>query len=174
MQNRQIPEDDLKKIFTHCDAWYKDFFQILIDTGFRLDDVLSIRRYEAKSALDCGVLALTEAKTGKGRRVELSADASRALAKHLKECNKQHPFAYVYQSSRKVKKMKKHRCTPFRHFAEAVKRAGLEGKGYTVHSLRKVYARRLYAKTSSAIAVQKDLNHDKLNTTLLYICDVVL
>ena len=67
--------------------------------------------------------------------------------------------------------MKLHRSTAYRQFEKAVGKAGLKGKGYTVHSLRKLYAVRLYQSTGSLLKVQEDLNHGKIQTTMFYVFD---
>ena len=51
---------------------------------------------------------------------------------------------------------------------KAVDRANCSGRGYSPHSLRKVYAVRALAKTGDLLAVQSDLNHSHLSTTMLY------
>lgn len=60
-----------------------------------------------------------------------------------------------------------HRTTYWRHFNDAVERAGLAGRGYSPHSLRKCYAVKLFKK-SGLKAVQDDLGHKYESTTMLY------
>lgn len=66
-----------------------------------------------------------------------------------------------------------HRATVWRHIEAAIKRAGLAGYGYTVHSLRRCYAVRIMKETGSIEAAQKALGHDRISTTLLYLRDAL-
>lgn len=170
--NKLIPENELRLILDKADPRYRDFFVILVETGFRVEDVLSCRRWQFAKALDTRVLALTEAKTGKCREVGLTEDAAGAILSALKASVGINPFNYVFHALRHVKKAQRHRSTVYRQFVEAAKRAGFGKKGYTIHSLRKVYARRLYDRVRSLRMVQADLNHDSPNTTRIYLSDL--
>lgn len=176
MRNTYIPPDHLDRIMRRSDQDDRIIYTLLIETGFRLDDVISIRRYQAAAAMKTGSLTLKESKTGKQRTVKMTSEALRAILRQF-EYNSvsKHPLGYLFPSrtSREAQKRRKlHRSTVQRHFSQAVKRAGLTENGYTVHSLRKVYAHRLYEKTGSALSVMRDLNHDRVSTTLLYISDL--
>lgn len=177
IRNRYIPENHVDRIMRKADPDDRIIYTLCIETGFRIDDVLSIRQHEATTAIRTGVLTLKEAKTGKRRSVQLSSEALRAILRQFKGgVGVKHPLKYLFPSKTSrtgQKKRKLHRSTVQRHFAEAVKLAGLRGRGYTVHSLRKVYARKLYFKTQSLLAVMRDLNHDSKETTMLYVFDVI-
>lgn len=162
------------------------------ETGFRIDDLLGIRQWQVPSENrltqrfseeNRPELTLIEAKTGNIRSVLLSDRALSALSEIWKNCPKRHPFKFLFQSrltsgqpdtsqTTTKRKRKLHRSTAHRHFQRAVKKAGLSGNGYTVHSLRKIYARNLYEKTQSVLAVQRDLGHAVTATTLLYVSDL--
>lgn len=153
-------------------------YTLCIETGFRIDDILSMRQYHATKAINTGILMIREQKTGKNRSVILSSEALRAILRQF-NCNTpvKHHLKYLFASKtarRAQKRSKLHRSTVQRHFSEAVKLAGLAGRGYTIHSLRKVYARRLYDRTGSALAVMRDLNHDNIGTTMLYLADLTM
>ena len=148
--------------------------QIAIQTGYRIDDILHIRCWQIGAGRS--TLRLKEAKTGHYRTVSLEPCPG-VRYKQRRGLDQSHAFAYFFpahlrrtgQQSRKL-----HRSTFYRHFTAAVVKAGLQGKGYTVHSLRKVYARNLYRKLGSVSAVQRDLGHSKIETTLLYLSDLDL
>lgn len=80
-------------------------------------------------------------------------------------------LSYVFPSrrGRAGDKRKLHRSTFWRHFEKAVLAAGLDGRGYTVHSLRKCYAVSLYRRTGSVELVKSDLGHKSIATTALYL-----
>lgn len=173
LKNQYIPPRDFDRIIRNVQSDYRPLYILAAETGFRIDDVLKIRQWQAKGS----VLTLREEKTGKERSVLLSDRAREAIKQQLATCGAVSPLRYLFPARTKraaQKRRKLHRSTAHRHFSEAVKNAGFADCGYTVHSLRKIYARNLYKKTGSALAVQRDLNHDNLNTTLLYIADIQL
>ena len=148
-------------------------FQLLKETGFRLDDILSIRLWEAKKALERNELTLREHKTAKSRTVALS-DAARTALRHLTTYRaSSHPLGYLLPTMRQRNKRKVHRTTIYKNWRDAVSRVNLDrADEVTVHSIRKLYARNLYDRTRSLIAVQHDLNHRYKSTTLLYVTDI--
>lgn len=197
LKNRPIPQDHFARILRHSDPDERDLWVLASETGFRIGDLLKIRQWQVPKC-NTGLpmaadrqgltepcrLTLTEEKTGKLREVELTGKAITALQRSLNNCPTRHPFKYLFPSRLRSGAVDRdgerkgnshlHRSTAHRHFARCVRAAGLSDQGYTVHSLRKVYAQRLYAETRSALAVQRDLGHASLQTTLLYIFDLEL
>lgn len=197
MKNRPIPQDHFARILRNSDPDERELWILASETGFRIGDLLKIRQWQVPKC-NTGLpmaadlqgltepcrLTLTEEKTGKLREVELTEKAITALQRSLNNCPVRHPFRYLFPSRLRSGAVDRdgerkgrrhlHRSTAHRHFARCVRAAGLSKQGYTVHSLRKVYAQRLYAETRSALAVQRDLGHASLQTTLLYIFDLEL
>lgn len=160
-KNKFIPQEDLEKIRSHLHGVDLLITDLLINTGFRLDDIMNSRVYQ----LAGDSVSLLERKTQKHRSVPLSPE----LAERVKTyANKKHRFSFTFPALRRYGKKKMHRSTYWRHFMKAVDRAGCADRGYSPHSLRKVYAVRALAKTGDLLAVQSDLNHSHLSTTLLY------
>lgn len=123
--------------------------RISADTGLRVSDVLGIR---------CGdlarTMAVTERKTGKRRKVTLRPStlaAAKAYAKHGGE--------YLIDCDR---------STIYRRIRAAAQQLGYEH--VSMHSIRKLYARR-YCAAHGLAATQRELQHDYLSTTLLYVLD---
>lgn len=194
MRNTIIDPSDFDRILRASDPDERALWILSAETGFRIGDLLRIRQWQVPPSarsynrrrdtpVEDSELVLTEAKTGHRRSVKLTARAVDAMRWALNNCPERHPFKYLFparlrsgavaqQGERKGGHL--HRSTAHRHFAEAVKRAGLQGKGYTVHSLRKIYAKRRYAETGSLLAVQSDLGHSNISTTLLYVTDLKL
>lgn len=166
--NRYIPPEHFDRILRASTAEDRALWILASETGFRIDDILQIRLYQTRSPS----LTLKESKTGNTRAVLLTDRAVLALSVLRNNCPSTHQFAYLFPTRLKRKKNKLHRSTVHRHFLTAVDRAGLSGNGYTVHSLRKIYARNLYEKTHSVLAVQRDLGHAVTATTMLYINDL--
>lgn len=144
---------------------------ILRLTGFRVDDLLCSVEFQWSGKTS---VTLLEAKTGNIRTVQISPELREAIERYKSARRprwKPNMLTYFVQARRfrKDDAHKRHRTTLYRHFAEAVKRAGLAGKGYTIHSLRKCYAVDLYNASGSLLAVQKDLGHSNIATTCLYV-----
>ena len=157
LRNNFIPPNDFDRIMRCADPDDRIIFTLLAETGFRVNDLLKLRQHEAQRSLDTGLITLYEHKTRKTRTVKMSSKALIWLYIQLKRNTAhKHPLKFVFASRTKKQGQKSrsiHRSTIHKHFADAVKRAGLAGKGYTV---------------------MKDLNHDKLSTTLLYLSDLSL
>lgn len=167
--NSYIPDGALYDILSRLTATDRDIADILLDSGFRLDDVMHLRVYQIRSPF----LTLIERKTGHIRTVKLTDDLHCRLVE--KNVNK-HSFSYVFSSLRRGKgcRAKEHRTTFWRHFRQACKNAGYDRDDYNPHSLRKVYAVRLYKRTGSLEAVRVNLGHTNIAVTMLYaLSDVV-
>lgn len=156
-QNNYIPDGDLAKIRSRLTGDDVMIMDLLLETGYRLDDVLRLRRYQ----LSGKSITVRERKTGNVRTVTYSGRY------RVTGCN----LGYVFSTrrGRAGDRRKVHRTTFWRHFERAVVSAGLDGRGYTVHSLRKCYAVALYRRTGSVELVQRDLGHHSIATTALYL-----
>ena len=169
MRNTYIPEDHWDRIRRRCDEEYGAFFEVLRKTGFRVDDVLYSRNWQWLG--DC--VSLRERKTGKIRTVPYTSEIIAAITSYRKAVGIliPEPLSYFFPARRRGVglRRKAHRSTMIRQFQKAVRLAGLEGLGYTIHSLRKCYARDLFRRTRSLLEVQRDLNHTNIATTALYV-----
>lgn len=167
-----IPPAELDRIRRLLPAETCALVDILRLTGYRVDDLLKSRDYQWYGK--DGFVNLYEHKTKKQRKVKFTEEIRESVERYRRCRNvSRAPQALTYfvQGLRDHDRdlHKRHRSTLYRHFADAVKRAGLGGRGYTVHSLRKCYAVDLYNKCGSLLAVQTDLGHKSLSTTCLYV-----
>ena len=178
LRNTQLTDMDFDRIIRHSSVEDRAIWILAAETGFRIDDLLRVRQYQITRATssDHPFLILAERKTGKTRSVPLTPKALDAIATLWRYVVKRHPLAYFFQARRHLsgQKGKLHRATVYRHFSQALKDTKLDGKGYTVHSLRKLYALHAYERTGSLLAVQEDLNHTSLNTPMLYVANLRL
>lgn len=161
IRNRYIPPEDLAKIrarLTGADALLTD---VLLATGFRLDDVMHVRVHQLRGSF----VTLCERKTGHMRTVAVDEETRSRVAAAT---YRRHPWAYAFPALRAGGRRKMHRTTYWRHFEAAVVACGFKGKGYTPHSLRKCYAVRRLCETGSLSAVQADLGHTKPEITAIY------
>lgn len=121
--------------------------RISADTGLRVSDVLSIR---------CGELQRTmkikERKTGKQRTVHLKPAT-------LKACK-------AFAAHGESKLIPVNRSTIYRQIKKAAADLGYDH--VSMHSIRKLYARN-YCKAHGLAATQREMQHDYLSTTMLYV-----
>ena len=97
-------------------------------------------------------------KDGKDAERFISDRAKEAIKQQLATCGAVGSLRYLFptRTNRSEQKRRKlHRSTAHRHFAEAVKKAGFSNCGYTVHSLRKIYARIYIKRLDLALAAQR-------------------
>lgn len=178
MRNTQISKTDFDRIIRASSPEDRALWILAAETGFRIDDLLRARQYQISRATsgEDPILTLNERKTGKTRGVLLSPKALDAIATLWGLVERRHPLAYFFQSRRRLAKQKNklHRSTVYRHFNQILHETKLDKEGYTVHSLRKLYARTAYERTGSLLAVQSDLNHASVNVTMLYVSDLKL
>lgn len=172
MKNRYIPPEHYDRIRERLGREYGALCDLLRLTGYRVDDLLHTRCWQWGGDM----ITVRESKTGNSRTVVITPEIRGALEVYRDASGQtrrpRHPLAYFVESKRKRPGDRAKRCrtTLYRHFAQAVKRAGFEGCGYSIHSLRKCYARDAYERSGSLVAVQQDLGHKKLDTTLWYVC----
>lgn len=129
--------------------------KVAIETGLRINDCLAIKTENLKKK----TFVITEEKTDKKRTVRLSD----SLKKELRGVA---GTLYVFE----------HRTDPQRHRTRQavyndIKRATKLFRvklNLTPHSIRKIYAVEHFKKTGSLEAVQKLLNHESIEVTLLY------
>lgn len=124
-----------------------------LETGMRIGDVLSLEKNQLKGR----TLFFTAQKTGKKDKKVISAD----LAKRLQQvAGKKFIFTGRYG--------KKPRCrqTVWKDVKKASKQLGIT-ENVGCHSARKTYAVELY-HNEGLPTVQKELQHDRIETTMLY------
>lgn len=177
MRNSQISKTDYERILRASSPEDRALWILAAETGFRIDDLLRARQYQiSRATAEKPFLILAERKTGKTRGVSLSPRALDAIATLWGLIERRHPLAYFFQARRRLlgQKNKLHRTTVYRHFNKLLRETKLDKEGYTVHSLRKLYARTAYERTGSLLAVQRDLNHSSVNVTMLYVSNLRL
>lgn len=169
--NRWIPPEHLQRIMAQLQPEDKAIAQLAQLTGYRIDDIIRSRRGDWKGRR----IRLRECKTGKTREVKNSAEI-RAAAAALDRCAASRRHAGAMCPGRRQRQGDSPylaRSTIWRAWKRAVAAAGLAGRGYTVHSLRRVYAVGVWQRTRSIEAVQCDLGHDKPSTTWIYLQDAL-
>lgn len=121
--------------------------RISADTGLRVSDVLSIRCGDLQSTMK-----VRERKTGKQRTVHLKPTT-------LKTCK-------AFAAHGKDKLIPVNRSTIYRQIKKAAADLGYDH--VSMHSIRKLYARN-FCKAHGLAATQREMQHDYLSTTMLYV-----
>lgn len=124
-----------------------------LETGWRIDDVLHLRVSDLKGR----TLSCISMKTGKPDKKVISADLAKRL---LQVANNGRLFDGRFGDKPRT------RQAVWRDVKKAVKRLGIAGN-VAPHSARKTYAVEDF-KDNGLAQVQKDLQHDRLSTTLIY------
>ena len=167
-QNQWIPPREYANIRRRLDPITGALCDLLRTTGFRVNDVLHTTVGDWRG----DKVTIREAKTNNRRTVELSPEAKNAVRRLLAY----RPMAQDDEPLCRGQRFRPgdrpwlHRSTVYRRFAQAVFAAGYKDRGYTVHSLRKMYARDRYNATQSLLAVQRDLGHKSISVTMWYVC----
>jgi integrase len=128
--------------------------RVSLETGLRIDDVLSLRPSDLTGQTVRGIAE----KTDKPFRKVLSRDLSQRL--------RQISGKYFIFEHRTDPKKHRTRQTVWKDVKKAVNILHISGN-IAPHSARKTYAVELF-RDSGINEVQKELQHDRLSTTMLY------
>lgn len=134
-----------------------------LTTGLRIDDVLSLRRRDIVKQR----FTIHEMKTGKARKVSLSKELQSEL---LYICGRYYVFEHrldpkKHRTRQAVYKDLKRACKLFR-ISECV--------NISPHTARKIYSVGAYRTTAKLETVQRMLNHNDKEVTMLYaMADVI-
>lgn len=149
MRTRPITPAELRKLLKLLPDASALAVRISADTGLRISDILAIRSGELAATM-----RVIERKTGKARRVRLkpaTLKAAKAYATHGHDRLIPHAPSTIY-----------------RQVTKAARELGMEH--ISMHSIRKLYARQ-YCRAHGLAATQRELQHDYLSTTMLYVLD---
>lgn len=155
MRARYLTDEEISLLTSVSPSLWLPFI-VGAKTGLRIGDVLKIRPTD----IYCGGVRYVAQKTGKEGRAALDTDTLCALLSGTKGA------PWCFPSPR----------DPMRHLTRqaawsrvksACRRAGVDPRGVSPHSFRKVFAVGLLHKTNIA-EVQKALQHDRNDTTGLY------
>lgn len=128
--------------------------EMVISTGLRVSDVLALRREKLGRQF-----WVTEAKTGKRRRVNLSAD----LLNRILEASKGSAWAFPGRQPGKPRTRQ-----AVWHDVKRAQRAFRLPYNVGTHTGRKVYAVELLRKHGDIQRVRRALNHKDVSVTALY------
>lgn len=163
MRSGYISPENFNKLALHLQPANLLACVISLKTGLRIDDVLSLKIENINQRM-----SVVEKKTGKRRRIYLNKKMLDCIFKFVGN----RVAGFVFQH-RLDKTKHRTRQAVFKDIKKQVEFLGLNIH-VSPHSFRKVYAVNLYKRTKSLAAVQKNLGHAKIETTLIYaLADVI-
>ncbi len=141
---------------------YDILFKIGAETGLRITDILNIK------VTDYYAGTVIEQKTKKAKEIKLSDKTKKQIANHIKANNLQLHNYIIFSTIRRVNKPLSRRQA---HYVIRGVSGQLGLKNVGTHSLRKTYAREHFKKHHNLEALQQELNHKYITTTLMYLFD---
>lgn len=153
MKTDYIKPSVYKKIYQTMEYENALALRLSLETGLRIGDVLSLTPENLKG----NTIHYTAQKTGKEGKKVISAD----LSKRLKQISDK-KFIFPGRFGDKPRT----RQTVWQDVKKAAKIHKVEGN-LSCHSARKTYAVDLY-HSEGLPSVQKELQHDRIDTTMLY------
>jgi len=160
---RAIDPVDLKVLFSVMDHTRDSaFFLLLLRTGMRVGELLDLRATDMNLP-EKKILIYMGEKNYRGRVVYLSEDAVEAAEAWLAIRDSQQDM--LFYSSRKPSLSYAAVRDRFKKYLE---KAGLSGKGYTIHCLRHTFASELLNAGLRLEVLQQLLGHSSLEVTRQY------
>ncbi len=130
----EIPEADIKKLVEAAERPLSTFLLIARDSGMRKNSILRMRRSRIDVSRPRAIIKLSkgDTKTNKAQTVVLTQRATDAL----KELLNSHDSEWVFMNPNTSKPYINIR----KMYKRAIKKAGLEDKGYWIHDQRRVFS----------------------------------
>lgn len=143
---------------------YEVMFAIGHTTGLRISDILGLR----SNILTKKNIVVKEKKTGKKRIVVLTEDVRDLVENH---CKRYRLTGREYLIFSRDYERDKHlsRVQAYRVMRSVGSDLGMEGIG--THCMRKTFAQRKYEATGDIVALQRELNHKYVGTTIMYLAN---
>lgn len=155
MRSDYINYGDLQHLFAVLMPENALVLRVALETGLRIGDVLAITTQQIQRQR----FTVHEQKTGKSRRVYLSRPLWDALQRSAGRY-------YVFEGRNDPKKHRTRQAV-YNDLKRAAKAFRIP-QNISPHSLRKLYAVTLLDETGDLELVQRALNHDRIQTTLIY------
>ena len=160
---RAIDPEDLRVLFSVMDHTRdRAFFLLLLRTGMRVGELLDLRASDVNLTEEKILIYIGE-KNYRGRVVYLSEDAVEAAEAWL-AIRDSHEDMLFYSSRRPALSYAAVRD----RFKKYLEKAGLSGKGYTIHCLRHTFASELLNAGLRLEVLQQLLGHSSLEVTRQY------
>lgn len=155
MTTEYLVRREMEHVFAALTPANRLVCRVCVDTGLRVGDVVSLRPEQLARQF-----WITESKTGKRRRVNLTDELLNKLQAQAGE-------VWVFPSAKDPKKHRTRQAVW--HDVKRAAKAFRLPQNVGVHSLRKVYAVELLSRCKGNTGrVQRALNHSDAATTMIY------
>ena len=155
MRSDFLDRDDIAHLYAALTPENALVLRVCVETGLRIGDALSLRTCQLRQ----DKITVREQKTGKSRRIRLTKPLRDALRR---QAGKTYVFPHRTDQSRH-----RTRQAVYRDLKRAAKAFRVRAN-VSPHSLRKFYAVERLRQTGDVRKVMRELNHDRIETTLLY------
>lgn len=136
--------------------------QLFYSSGIRLQECSNLRI----SDIDSKNMRIKVVQ-GKGRKDRFTLLSATALDTFRGYFRQHRPTTYLFEGLTKGKQM---HCRSIQHLVTlTMKQAGLQDKGYNVHTLRHSFATHLLDTGADLHTIKELLGHSKLQTTMIYL-----
>lgn len=165
MKSDYLSNEEAAELIAALPYEYRSIIVLAIETGFRIGDLCAAKAYSVD--LSERTLMLCEQKTKKWRTVELSNKALKALQGYAPELAKKLLLQKYLFEREPLTGMS--RQTVWRWVNKEWARLHKDEKRtISPHSFRKLYAVNKRQAGVSLADIRRDLNHERIETTMLY------
>ena len=160
---RAIPTEDMNALLAAINT-IRDrvLILLLLRTGMRIGELLNVKVADIILP-ERKILLYVGEKNYQGRVVYYSEDAERALREWLQTRDEQREYLFYSPSKETLSYV-----AAWMVMRKILERAGLSGKGYSLHSLRHTFATDMLNAGLRLEALQKLLGHQSIEITLRY------
>jgi len=164
-QRRYFTPDQIIKIINACVSdWERALILTLIDSGCRIGDCANLLKENVYSNYFL-IKGIYHGRNLRGKTGQLRYRLNPELCKILKNLNNDRSFVFARNGSEPTSKKLQKAVT------RIIKRAGFTGEKLGAHTIRHSVADLIATETGSALTVKAILQHEKIQTSMLYIHD---
>jgi len=160
---KAIPDEDIKSLFAAVTSVRDRALLILLyRTGMRIGELLQVK-VDDIILPDQTILLYVGSKNYEGREVYYSSDAEQALKDWLRTRDPTKRYLFYGRSDKPLSY-----GTAWLVMRNALKRAGLLDKGYSLHNLRHTFATEMINHGMRVEVLQQILGHQDIEMTMRY------
>ena len=158
-RDRWLTKDEEKKILDNSPVWIREIVILLLNTGLRLEESLSLE-WSRVNLLRRTIL-IRETKNGSPKTLPLNKIALNVLNQRSKVKSIKHDYVFISFRGKKVHPKFLRKC-----FYEVLKEAGIQN--LLLHDLRHTFATRLAQAGVDLYKISKLLGHKDIRMTQRY------
>jgi site-specific recombinase XerD len=160
---KAIPDEDIKSLFAAVSSVRdRALLMLLYRTGMRIGELLQVKVDDIILA-EQTILLYVGSKNYEGREVYYSSDAEQALKDWLRTRDATKRYLFYGRSDRPLSYV-----SAWTAMRNALKRAGLLDKGYSLHNLRHTFATEMINHGRRVEVLQQILGHQDIEMTMRY------